>query len=230
MALIPPISPAIPTPILGQPQGFAADKAESDTKRVTGAAEGSNSGRSRSSTSNDGDARERSERSGQFSNTGTQGTRGGDSGMLSESHQLKSDGSREGRQDRAAERIERNDARQAKESVRQAEQTRTPREQSFKERMTDLVSRSSNVVSKAEVRTPASDKAKTEMFVERLTEVRKASAEVKAPAVEAPVVEADSTRAAPPVTKSEPVTIDAMPDEAKTAAQPASTGRYDKYV
>lgn len=207
MAMIPPISPAIPTPIQGQPQGFAADKAEGDTKRVTGASEGATSGRSRNSTNEDGDARQRSDRSGQFSNTGTQGTRGGDAGMLSEGTQTKADGTREGRQDRTAERAQQTNVPAPSGSVRGSAEASTRREQAVAARMLELRPSAQNIELAKPSSAPVTDKEKVERFVERLSEVR--DAELKSVAPADPVEASDQ-------------------DSGDVSTQYEAEGRYDK--
>lgn len=174
MAMIPPISPAIPTPIQGQPQGFAAAKAEGDTKRVTGASAGAESGQSRSSTNNDGNARERSERSGQFSDTGTRGTRGGDAGMLSNGAQAKADGSREGQQERAAERAQAAKDRAPAQTVRTAAAENAPSEPSFVDRILELKPSLRTAIIQEPTGVPDTNRVKMDKFMERLNEVRSA--------------------------------------------------------
>lgn len=166
---ISPVGPsALNSPLAVQAQAPDILKAEEDTRRVTAPAETRSTDRDARALAEDRTDRNRSERSGQFSNTGTRGTRGGDAGLLSRGPSTGVDGARETRADRYDN------------NVRTAEAQNRPSTAQREHTVTD----SRTVVSRTEIRNPVFDRMKSAMFVDRLDEIRSAEA---APATEQPV-------------------------------------------
>lgn len=194
MAMIPPVSPAIPMPVIGQPHGDVAKDAEIDTKKVNAV----NNGEATKTSERDG--RTRSERSGQFSNTGTTGTRGGDAGLLSRGAGQGVEGGRETRAGRKAEQRAEFSSQERTDTVREAIPGRASRE-------TSVVERTFSAAEPKRSGAGEPDTVKTERFVETLEAVRGSDAD--------PVASAQKTDA---------VSNEQTPGDAAEV----TTSRYDK--
>ena len=166
---ISPVGPsALNSPLAVQAQAPDILRPEENPRRVTAPGETRSADRDARALAEDRADRKRSERSGQFSNTGTRGTRGGSAGLLSRGPSTGADGARETQADRY-ENTGRFDEMQNRSSEERKEFT---------------VKDSGTVVSRTEIRNPVFDRVKSAMFVDRLDEIRSAEA---APATEQPV-------------------------------------------
>ena len=181
MAMIPPVSPTVPTPIVSQPHGNVAKDAEIDTRKVNAVDKGE------ASKTSDRDGRARSKRSAQFSNTGTSGTRSGAPGMLSRGASEGVDGGRETRAGRKAEQRTEISSGQRRETVREAIPARAPKEST-------VVERTFSAAEPARSGAGEPDTIKTERFVETLEAVRGSEAD---PVASAQKTEAVSTEQTP---------------------------------
>ena len=168
MAISPvgPSAPSSPLAIQAQVSDFL--KLQDDTRRVTEPNETRQTDRDARALPENRTERNRSERSGQFSNTGTSGTRGGEAGLLSRGPSIGADGVRETRADHPEI-----DDRVAEARNRPSTE---PKEFSVRD--------SGTVVSRIEIQNPVFDRLKSAMFIDRLDEVRGAEA---GPSSEAPV-------------------------------------------
>ena len=168
MAISPVGPPAPGSPLAVQAQVSDFLKLQDDTRRVTEPNETRQTDRDARALPEDRAERSRSERSGQFSNTGTSGTQGGEAGLLSRGPSIGADGVRETRADHPEI-----DDRVAEARNRPSTE---PKEFSIRD--------SGTVVSRIEIQNPVFDRLKSAMFIDRLDEVRGAKS---GPSSEAPV-------------------------------------------
>lgn len=154
VALVGPSAPN--SPLAVQAQAPDLRDTPSDVKRVTPVDETRSTDRDARALAEDRTDQNRSERSGQFANTGTQGTRGGEPGLLSRGPSSDTDRTRDTRTSSA----ERPDAvSEAAIRSRSAPQN-------------NAVEDAKPVVARIEIQNPALDGLKTQMFITRLDEIR----------------------------------------------------------